>query len=160
MNRHVKRESSPSLYAKKHSFKSFSYPAIITIKSSLWSLNASHNVSIHSFEKLSRFSVFPRAYASSINNTPPILSLIASFVLSAVCPRYPATKSARVTFLNFVPELEIDEPEPELLFFFGGTYIDGNDDDVDAPLLLITPKLLYILPIIFATSVLPVPGEP
>ena len=137
----------------------------MTIKSSLCSLNASHNVSIHSFEKLSRFSVFPRAYASSINKTPPRLSLIASFVLSAVCPRYPAIKSARVTFLNLEleldePELDELEPEPELLFFFGGTYVPADAVDDDDPLLLITPKLLYILPIIFATSVLPVPGDP
>ena len=100
----------------------------MTIKLSLWSLNASHNVSMHSLEKLSLFSGFPSAYASSMKRTPPNASLITSRVLTAVCPKYPAIKSLLVTFLNVA--------------------LDN------------IPILLYILPIILATSVFPVPGGP
>ena len=100
LNRHVNREFNPSFKAKKQSLSSFSYPAIITIQLCLCSLSASHNVSTHSFAKLSRFSELPSEYASSINNTPPNDALIISFVLIAVCPKYPATRSFRLTFLN------------------------------------------------------------
>ena len=138
------------------------------------SLNASHNVSIHSFAKLSRLSVFPSAYASSINSTPPKLSLITSFVFNAVCPKYPAIKSARVTFLNLgrdddaPADAPADDEDDDDAFFLSdiiedsvmGADADDDDDDDAALLLLITPKLLYIRPIILATSVLPVPGEP
>jgi hypothetical protein len=42
----------------------------------------------------------------------------------------------------------------------GDDEADDDDDDDAEFLLFITPILLYILPIILATSVLPVPGEP
>ena len=61
---------------------------------------------MHSFEKLSRFSVLPSAYASSMNKIPPIAELIISLVFIAVWPKYPAIRSDRVTFLN-VPDFKI-----------------------------------------------------
>ena len=58
--------------------------------------------SIASFAKLSLPSLFPRLYASSINNTPPIQLSNNFCVLIAVCPKYPATKLSLLATINFL----------------------------------------------------------
>ena len=68
------------------------YPATITTNSPRSSSIRLRIVSTASFPK----SFSPpslNAYASSTNKTPPMALLITSFVLSAVWPTYPPTKS-------------------------------------------------------------------
>ena len=96
---------------------------------------------MHSLEKLSFLSVLPKAYASSINNTPPKLSFITSLVFKAVCPKYPAIKSDRVTFLNLdlvfddeldeLDEDELDELDEDGIDFFLSLLLDSPDDPLD-----------------------------
>ncbi len=81
-----KRDFKPELVFKKSSISSL-YPAKITTKSSLLSSIPLTNVSMASSPKVSCLSL-QRAYASSINRTPPKEDFIISLVNFAVCPTY------------------------------------------------------------------------
>ena len=89
----LKREASPGFEFTKVLISSV-YPAMMTTRRSRSSSMRLRSVSIASWPK--SFSALRESvYASSMKRTPSNALSITLFVFMAVCPMYPATRSAR-----------------------------------------------------------------
>ena len=91
-----KREATPGLTDRKRSISAV-YPATITTTASRWSSISFTSVSMASRPKSRPESSGDRAYASSMNSTPPRARSNASWVRIAVEPMCSPTRSTRDT---------------------------------------------------------------